>query len=72
MQKRYYTADTLEARLLGYEAQHGMDSATFLQRRRSGGDLGSINPFDALVWADTYAEMTRLRTGSTAELLPAS
>jgi len=72
MEKRYYTAGTLEEELRGYERRFGIGSATFVAAHRAGRAPDAVDPFDRTVWADTYWTLCQLRASSaTGELQPA-
>ena len=60
VEQRYYTAETLEAELRGFEAQFGMSSAAFYALHERNVAPEDISGFDRFVWADTYRETCRL------------
>jgi hypothetical protein len=73
MEKRYYTAETLEAELRRYEQRFGLDSAAFFAAHTRGEAPEEIDPFDRTVWAQFYRQACRLRgrNAATAQLQPA-
>jgi hypothetical protein len=60
MEKRYYTVDSLEARLRAYEARYGVSTERLLAAYRAGSHPEGVPGFDAFEWAATSAEMARL------------
>ena len=58
MEKRYYTAETLRAKLDRFEAEFGSSSDAFY--RAYVRDDSEVPWFDGIVWADTYREYLRL------------
>jgi hypothetical protein len=71
MEKRYYTADTLQAELAVFEDRHGMSSAAFYTVYRDDAVPEEIDPFDAHAWVDTYVTVCRMTDTPRAELQPA-
>jgi len=58
----YYTAESLEAELRSYEERFGLSSDEFIAKYRTGGIPTTMPYVDGFVWADTYAELCRLRS----------
>jgi hypothetical protein len=58
IEKRYYTAATLEDALSRYETEYGMTSAEFFQAHRTDADrLEGIPGFERSVWASLWQEL---------------
>lgn len=74
MDKRYYTADTLEAELREFEQRFGVRSDEFYVAAMRDEAPESVDPFDRFLWLQTYRDACRLRGGdaATAALQPAS
>lgn len=70
MEKRYYTAATLEAELLAFEGRFGLSTEHFYAAKMQDQPVDGIDPFDSFVWAQTYRAACRMRS-ATAELQPA-
>lgn len=58
IEKRYYTATTLEDALSRYEAEYGMTSAEFFEAHRTDDDaLRGIPGFQRSVWSSLWQEL---------------
>lgn len=72
MKKRYYTAESLEGELRAYEARYAIPTPAFYAIYRSDETPETIDDFDAMVWADAWRELQRLRAGTQRDLVPSS
>lgn len=63
MEKRYYTAASLERVLVSFERKYGLSSDEVFQAHRSGADLPDIPGFHRHVWVSFYRDVRRLRGG---------
>lgn len=66
--KRYYTAATLEDALSRYETEYGMTSAEFIEAHRIDDDAVSAIPgFQRSVWSSLWQELQVFdaRTGAS-------
>lgn len=74
MEKRYYTAETLEAELREFEQRFGLSSADFYELYVHNDPPASVPGHDRFVWTDLYREVCRMRGRLTdrAALQPAS
>lgn len=61
MEKRYYSLTSLEQEVAGYERRFGLPSERFYDAYRADRLPPSIPRFEAFCWADTLAELARLR-----------
>jgi hypothetical protein len=61
VEKRYYSIESLELALRGFEERFGMSSDRFFEIYQSDEVPAEIPGFEGFVWADTYQELCRLR-----------
>lgn len=72
MEKRYYTAEMLEADLAVFEQRYGMPSQDFYRAHtHQNGRSADVPAFDRVVWADLYRALCRLRGANPVALQPA-
>jgi hypothetical protein len=62
MEKRYYSIESLERELSDYEARFGIMTTDLICAYRAGERPEGVPSFDAMVWADAFAEVERLRS----------
>jgi hypothetical protein len=65
VEKRYYTAATLEEELRVYEARYGRTSSEFSEAYAAQGAVDGVPGFDAFAWAAAYDDLCRLRDGGS-------
>jgi hypothetical protein len=65
VERRYYTAESLERELRVFEDRYGIGSQEFYETYRTNEVPPEIPGFEGFVWADTYSELCRLRADSS-------
>ena len=60
MEKRYYNAATLSARLRAYESRYRISTEELVAAYRAGARPEGVPGFDTFEWAATSAELARL------------
>ena len=61
MDRRFYTAESLEQEMRDFEARYGLASSDFYLAYESGQTPADVDWFDASVWAGAIEEAKRLR-----------